>query len=199
MSDEPQANDKDGNKSDSITGNNGSNKRKRTVGISSRGVANLTPEQLERKRANDREAQRAIRERTKSQIDRLNARIAELESSQPYQELQAVIAQKDAVQAENDEIKRQLGTVISIIQRFVSAPQGLEGEYTIRTCIEHASNDTQNSKRQQSAMPSSTCPRSNHTPSPKSRIHFHIMHCQSTIMDLLVKLQVLDHQAVTPP
>lgn len=199
MADEPQANDQDGNKSDSVTGKNGSNKRKRTVGLSSRGVANLTPEQLERKRANDREAQRAIRERTKSQIDRLNSRITELESSQPYRELQAVIAQKDAVQAENDEIKRQLGTVISIIQRFVSAPHGLEGEHTILSCMEYASNDTQNSQRQRSAMLFPTLPQTSHPSSPNIKIRFTHYHCQTTSMDLLVKLPVLDHQAVSLP
>ena len=121
------------------TGNgNGSNKRKRTAApannaagtsTSSRGVANLTPEQLERKRANDREAQRAIRERTKQQIERLNERIRELESSQPYRDLQAVIAQKDAVQAENDEMKRQLASFMAVFQRYMGqpAPGGLEG------------------------------------------------------------------------
>ena len=41
-------------------------KRQKLTSSSSRGVANLTPEQLAKKRANDREAQRAIRERTKS-------------------------------------------------------------------------------------------------------------------------------------
>jgi uncharacterized membrane protein len=92
-------------------------------------VANLTPEQLERKRANDREAQRAIRERTKQQIERLNERIRELESSQPYRDLQAVISQKDAVQAENDEIKRQLASFMSVFQRYMggSGQAGLEG------------------------------------------------------------------------
>jgi TolA-binding protein len=107
----------------------GSNKRKRGTGASSRGVANLTPEQLERKRANDREAQRAIRERTKQQIDRLNQRIQELESSQPYRDLQVVIRQKEAVQAENDEIKRQLASFVSLFHRFLPGSQGLEGTY----------------------------------------------------------------------
>ncbi|KIW03661.1 uncharacterized protein PV09_04983 [Verruconis gallopava] len=93
---------------------------------SSRGVANLTPEQLERKRANDREAQRAIRERTKQQIERLNERIRELESSQPYRDLQAVISQKDAIQAENDEIKRQLANFISVFQRYLGSSRSLE-------------------------------------------------------------------------
>jgi sirohydrochlorin ferrochelatase len=116
---------------------NGSNKRKRGAGAaaaavaapstSSRGVANLTPEQLERKRANDREAQRAIRERTKQQIERLNERIKDLESSQPYRDLQAVIAQKDAVQQENDDIKRQLASFMATFQRYLNVPSGLEG------------------------------------------------------------------------
>jgi hypothetical protein len=52
-------------------------KKRRTTGSSSssRGVANLTPDQLAKKRANDREAQRAIRERTKNQIENLERRI----------------------------------------------------------------------------------------------------------------------------
>jgi hypothetical protein len=107
---------------------NGANKRKRGAATSSsRGVANLTPEQLERKRANDREAQRAIRERTKLQIDRLNARILELESTQPYHDLQAVIRQKEAVQQENEDMKRQLAGFMAAFQRFVPGAQGLEG------------------------------------------------------------------------
>jgi TolA-binding protein len=115
-----------------LRSNSGSNsgagsKRKRTAGNSARGVANLTPEQLERKRANDREAQRAIRERTKQQIDRLNERIRELESSQPYRELQVVISEKEAVEAENAEIKRQLASFISVFRSFVPGAQGLEG------------------------------------------------------------------------
>jgi hypothetical protein len=109
---------------------NASNKRKRGAATtSSRGVANLTPEQLERKRANDREAQRAIRERTKLQIDRLNARILELESSQPYNDLQVVIRQKEAVQQENEEIKRQLASFMNAFQRFIPGAQGLEGVF----------------------------------------------------------------------
>lgn len=105
--------------------NKPSAKRKRT-GPSSRGVANLTPEQLARKRANDREAQRAIRERTKAQIDRLNQRIRELESAQPYHDLQVVLRQKEAVQAENEDIKRRLSSVLSIIQPILGN-QGLHG------------------------------------------------------------------------
>lgn len=104
-----------------------STKRRRTSGsLSSRGVANLTPEQLARKRANDREAQRAIRERTKNQIERLNNRIHELESQQPYNELQTVLRQKEAVQAENDDLRQRLASIMSIIQPTLGA-QGLNG------------------------------------------------------------------------
>lgn len=45
-----------------------------------RSVSTLTPSQLARKRANDREAQRAIRARTKEHIERLEREIEELKS-----------------------------------------------------------------------------------------------------------------------
>lgn len=101
-------------------------KRCTSTNPSSRGVANLTPEQLARKRANDREAQRAIRERTKNQIDRLNNRIRELESQQPYHELQIALRQKEAIQAENEDIRKRLASILSIIQPILST-QGLNG------------------------------------------------------------------------
>ncbi|KAK4946951.1 hypothetical protein LTR10_014093 [Elasticomyces elasticus] len=99
-------------------------RKRKAPSSGSRGVASLTQEQLAKKRANDREAQRAIRERTKQQIETLERRIQELTSQQPYQELQAVIRQKDAIQAENDEIRRRLASIMSIIQPIVGA-QGL--------------------------------------------------------------------------
>jgi len=119
----------------SSTGNAGESasanglKRKRP-GPSSRGVANLTPEQLERKRANDREAQRAIRERTKNQIENLNREIESLKSQQPYLDLQGALRQKEATKAENDELKRRIFSFITSIQPFLTGdapPQGLEG------------------------------------------------------------------------
>ena len=85
----------------------------------SRGVANLTPEQLAKKRANDREAQRAIRERTKGQIESLERKIQELTSQQPYQELQHAIRQKELVEAENEEIKKRLTAILAIVQPLI--------------------------------------------------------------------------------
>jgi hypothetical protein len=112
---------------DSDQHDDGQPNKKRRTGPNSRGVANLTPEQLARKRANDREAQRAIRERTKNQIDRLNQRIRDLESQQPYHDLQVVLREKEAVQAENADIRKRLESVMSIIQPIVRAAGGLNG------------------------------------------------------------------------
>ena len=104
-----------------------SSKKRRTTSnanstTGSRGVANLTPDQLAKKRANDREAQRAIRERTKGQIEGLERRIQELTSQQPYVELQHAVRQKEMVEAENEEIKRRLNSVLAILQPVVNGP-----------------------------------------------------------------------------
>lgn len=99
--------------------------KKRRTSTSGRGVANLTPEQLNKKRANDREAQRAIRERTKGQIESLEKRIKELTSQQPYQKLQHAVRQKELVEAENEEIKKRLNSVLGIIQPIVGGNEVL--------------------------------------------------------------------------
>ncbi|KID67198.1 hypothetical protein MAN_03956, partial [Metarhizium hybridum] len=98
--------------------------KKKKTGSGSRGVANLTPEQLAKKRANDREAQRAIRERTKNQIETLEKRIRDLTNQKPYQELQAVVGAKQAVEQENADIKRQLANIISILKPIVGSSSG---------------------------------------------------------------------------
>lgn len=102
-------------------------RKRKSTNAPSRGVANLTPEQLAKKRANDREAQRAIRERTKAQIEALERKVQELSSQQPHLDLQAALKEKQAIQAENEEIKRKLSAVLEIIQPLVGR-QGLSGE-----------------------------------------------------------------------
>ena len=98
------------------TANGNSRKRKATSSVpGSRGVANLTPEQLQKKRANDREAQRAIRQRTKDTIDTLANRIKELENQQPFQELQKVVQERDRALQECEELKKKLATVASVV------------------------------------------------------------------------------------
>ena len=104
-------------------------KRRRTSGPGSRGVNNLTPEQLAKKRANDREAQRAIRERTKGQIEALEKKIQDLTSQKPYQELQDVLRQKELVEAENADIKRRLAAIQSLVQPIL-APTTINRTFT---------------------------------------------------------------------
>ncbi|KAH1749847.1 hypothetical protein KXX56_001573 [Aspergillus fumigatus] len=95
--------------------------RKRKLNsTSSRGVANLTPEQLAKKRANDRQAQRAIRERTKSHIESLEQRVHELSSQKPFLDLQAALKRNEAIQAENRDLKHGLKAVMDIIQPLVA-------------------------------------------------------------------------------
>lgn len=93
--------------------------KRKTNSASPRGVANLTPEQLARKRANDRQAQRAIRERTKSQIDALERRVRELSSQQPYQDIQKLVSEKEKIATENQDIKRRLSAMMNILQPLV--------------------------------------------------------------------------------
>ncbi|KAF2163768.1 hypothetical protein M409DRAFT_57251 [Zasmidium cellare ATCC 36951] len=60
--------------------------KKRASRAGTRSVSTLSAAQLERKRANDREAQRAIRQRTKDHIDHLERSIHELRGSQEASE-----------------------------------------------------------------------------------------------------------------
>ncbi|KAL8769654.1 MAG: hypothetical protein Q9209_004451 [Squamulea sp. 1 TL-2023] len=110
--------------SDGGGGDASSSKKRRTS--ASRGVANLTPEQLAKKRANDREAQRAIRERTKTQIESLEKKIRDLNNQQPHQELQTVLKQKQLVEAENVNIRKKLSAALSLLQPLVGG-QGANG------------------------------------------------------------------------
>ena len=72
----------------------------------------------------DREAQRAIRERTKAQIDSLERRIQELTSQKPYQELEAALRAKQAAENEVVDIKRRLQGVVSILQPLIGNAPG---------------------------------------------------------------------------
>ncbi|KAL2863707.1 bZIP transcription factor [Aspergillus lucknowensis] len=61
-----------------MSSNQDSSQSKKKDRAGTRRVTSLTAEQLERKRANDREAQRTIRQRTKEHIERLELQVAEL-------------------------------------------------------------------------------------------------------------------------
>lgn len=149
------------------------NGRKRKAGQpGSRGVANLTPEQLAKKRANDREAQRAIRERTKNTIEGLEARIRELESQQPYQELQRALADRDRALQECEQLKTRLAAVAGIVGNRELGQTGLNGmtspaaaskEMLTRALLTTDGPELAALTAQQSPLPASTAGRS--TPS----------------------------------
>jgi hypothetical protein len=102
--------------------------RKRKLNsMSSRGVANLTPDQLAKKRANDRQAQRAIRERTKGHIEALEQQIRDLSSQKPFLDLQAALRQNEAIRAENAELRQGLQAAMDIIQPLMAKSE-LPGE-----------------------------------------------------------------------
>lgn len=95
--------------------------RKRKLNsTSSRGVANLTPDQLAKKRANDRQAQRAIRERTKTHIEALEQQVRDLSSQKPFLDLQAAIQHNERIRAENRELRQGLKAAMDIIQPLVA-------------------------------------------------------------------------------
>ena len=66
---------------------------------------------------------RAIRERTKIQIETLERRISELTSQQPYQELQHVLRQKEAIEIENADTKKRLTSVLALIEPIIAQQQ----------------------------------------------------------------------------
>ncbi|KAI1475474.1 hypothetical protein F4774DRAFT_413779 [Daldinia eschscholtzii] len=75
-----------------------------------RSVSTLTPSQLARKRANDREAQRAIRARTKEHIESLEREIEELRSLQNRdQTIQTLLRRNKALEEELCQIRGNMG------------------------------------------------------------------------------------------
>ncbi|KAJ5819269.1 hypothetical protein N7474_004860 [Penicillium riverlandense] len=90
--------------------------KKRDPRSGTRKVSSLSAEQLERKRANDREAQRSIRQRNKEHIEQLEGQVATLQSqiadlrtrSERFEEL---IRRNTALDEENNHLKHQLAAI----------------------------------------------------------------------------------------
>lgn len=116
------------NSNDSSNNNSGSlfqvhspgGKRKPLRG--NRSVHTLSEAQLERKRANDREAQRAIRQRTKEQIENLQKRVAELSVHESASsELMATTKRNKELEEENLFLRSKLSQAINTLGRYDSA------------------------------------------------------------------------------
>ncbi|CAL5866842.1 uncharacterized protein PFLUO_LOCUS1053 [Penicillium psychrofluorescens] len=90
--------------------------KKREPRSGTRKVSSLSAEQLERKRANDREAQRSIRQRNKEHIEQLEGQVATLQSqitdlrtqSERFDEL---LRRNTALEEENNRLKHQLAAI----------------------------------------------------------------------------------------
>lgn len=88
----------------------GGSSKKRASRAGTRSVNTLSVAQLERKRANDREAQRAIRQRTKDHIENLEKNVGELrESKESNDKLVAVTTQRNReLEEENAYLRSRL-------------------------------------------------------------------------------------------
>ncbi|KAF7861437.1 hypothetical protein EAF04_008002 [Stromatinia cepivora] len=83
--------------------------KKRASRAGSRSVSTLSPAQLARKRANDREAQRSIRLRTKEHIERLEARVEELTNGRHTDvELEEARRRNEALELEVRQLSEDL-------------------------------------------------------------------------------------------
>lgn len=98
--------------SDSKKGSTSGAVRRRTSRAGTRSVSTLSAAQLERKRANDREAQRAIRQRTKEHIEQLERRIVELSAgNEATEQLVVTLKRNKVLEDENALLRARLGQV----------------------------------------------------------------------------------------
>ncbi|KAG4269038.1 hypothetical protein FPRO04_12315 [Fusarium proliferatum] len=110
-------------------------KRKAT---GTRSVSTLTPSQLARKRANDREAQRAIRARTKEHIDRLERELEDLKSNQGRdQTVQELLRRNQALEEELMRFKETMG--VSMTSSPYSTPDTALSTSIVSTPNPHGS------------------------------------------------------------
>lgn len=88
--------------------------KRRPSRAGTRSVSTLTAAQLERKRANDREAQRAIRQRTKEHIDALERRVAELSATnETSAKLTQALKRNEELEQENSILRSRLNHALT--------------------------------------------------------------------------------------
>ena len=87
--------------------------KRRPSRAGTRSVSTLTAAQLERKRANDREAQRAIRQRTKEHIEYLERRVAELSATnETSAKLMQALKRNEELEQENAILRSRLNHAV---------------------------------------------------------------------------------------
>lgn len=108
----------DGHSSESESRKQMTGGKKRPSRAGTRSVTTLTAAQLERKRANDREAQRAIRQRTKDHIDTLERQVrdltAQLETSSSSK-MMDLMRRNEELEQENAVLRARLSHAVSTL------------------------------------------------------------------------------------
>jgi regulator of replication initiation timing len=92
--------------------------KKRPSRAGTRSVTTLTAAQLERKRANDREAQRAIRQRTKDHIEQLERQVRDLTSqldTNSSGKMMEVLRRNDELEQENAVLRARLSHAVQAL------------------------------------------------------------------------------------
>ncbi|KAF2139870.1 uncharacterized protein K452DRAFT_310246 [Aplosporella prunicola CBS 121167] len=92
--------------------------KRRPSRAGTRSVTTLTAAQLERKRANDREAQRAIRQRTKDHIENLERRVAELtarENANATGRVSEILQRNEELEQENAVLRQRLNHALATL------------------------------------------------------------------------------------
>lgn len=90
--------------------------KRRPSRAGTRSVTTLTAAQLERKRANDREAQRAIRQRTKDHIEQLERQVAELSAAQDENSrLMDALRRIEELKRENNALRARLNHALTAL------------------------------------------------------------------------------------
>lgn len=94
-----------------------------------RSVTHLSKAQLARKRANDREAQRNIRQRTKEHIENLEKKVKELEDHNRSSSMDRVIKRNKELEAEVEQLRAQVAaTAAPVVPVPDTVPAEMPGE-----------------------------------------------------------------------
>ncbi|KAK7531161.1 hypothetical protein JOL62DRAFT_371939 [Phyllosticta paracitricarpa] len=107
--------------------------KRRPSRAGTRSVSTLTAAQLERKRANDREAQRAIRQRTKDHIENLERRVAELTARESASgKIDEILSRNQDLEQENAILRQRLNHALAAMgQGGYTDNNGLPSESSI--------------------------------------------------------------------
>ncbi|RKF59312.1 hypothetical protein GcM3_175006 [Golovinomyces cichoracearum] len=143
--------------------------RKKGARGGKRSVTHLSKAQLARKRANDREAQRNIRKRTKEHISNLERKVKELEQSGRSSSMERILKRNQDLEAEIERLRAQF-TSRGQIPHFTRIPSEMSEELMTPQKVElhwipssSSWNSSENPNVLNSSYPSSEAPSYTHT------------------------------------